>query len=321
MKQLIFIIILSALCFQACEEKLQSGSSPNIVLILADDLGYGDPTCYNPDSKIHTPNIDLLASEGMQFTDAHSPSAVCTPTRYSILTGRYSWRSRLKKGVLWAWDKPLIDKGKLTLPAMLKQKGYQTAAIGKWHLGWEWPVNDTMQVKKVNGKNVDYTKVIGGGPLNYGFDYYFGDDVPNFPPYTFIENNHVVDIPTITKPDSLFGIKGKMAEGWKLENVMPEITKRSVSFIHKAAKDKSKPFFLYFPLTAPHTPIAPLARFEGKSKAGRYGDFVYEVDWVVGEIMQALKESGADENTLVILPVTTALLREMGKIGQAQHNR
>ena len=273
--------------------------APNIVIILADDLGYGDPTCYNPDSKIPTPNIDKLASEGLQFTDAHSASAVCTPTRYSILTGRYCWRTRLKKSVLWAWDEPLINKNRLTLPEMLKEKGYQTAAIGKWHLGWEWPTSDTLDVKKQNGENIDYKLAIKGGPLAHGFDYYFGDDVPNFPPYTFIENEKVVEIPTIDKPNHLFGSKGKMTKNWKLEDVMPTITQKSVDYIDEASK-QAEPFFLYFALTAPHTPIAPLTKFKGKSKAGPYGDFVYEVDWCVGQVMNALKENGVDENTLVI---------------------
>ncbi len=194
MRKSIFLVFVLALIFQGCTRNSSSVSHPNIVIILADDLGYGDPTCYNPDSKIPTPNIDRLASEGMRFTDSHSASAVCTPTRYSLLTGRYCWRTRLKKSVLWPWDEPLINKERLTLPEMLKQKGYQTAAIGKWHLGWEWPITDSLSVKKVNGENIDYTQRIKGGPLANGFDYYFGDDVPNFPPYTFIENDKVMVI-------------------------------------------------------------------------------------------------------------------------------
>lgn len=292
------LILLLPVLFIGCTKKTEN-KLPNIVIILADDLGYGDPGCYNSESKIPTPNIDRLATGGLMFTDAHSASAVCTPTRYSILTGRYCWRTRLKKSVLWPWDKPLINKTRLTLPAMLKEKGYQTAAIGKWHLGWEWPANDTLSVKKQNGENVNYNKEIKGGPLDHGFDYYFGDDVPNFPPYTFIENNKVVEVPTVEKPDSLFGWKGKMQKGWKLEAVMPKITKKAIEYINKKSKSE-KPFFLYFALTAPHTPIAPLTQFNGKSKAGRYGDYVYEVDWTVGQIMDALKQSGADKNTLVI---------------------
>jgi len=275
-------------------------SRPNIVIILADDMGIGDPGCYNKDSKVETPNIDKLANEGMKFTDAHSASAVCTPTRYSLLTGRYSWRTRLKRGVLWSWDKPLIEDDRLTLPEMLRQNGYTTALIGKWHLGWNWPVTDSVLPTKNNGVSVDYSKPITGGPVDHGFDYYFGDDVPNFPPYTFIENRMVTVVPVADKPDSLFGREGKMAPGWRLENVMPEITRRSVRYIADASKEKTKPFFLFFSLTAPHTPIAPEDRFKGQSRAGAYGDYVHEVDFVVGEIMKALKQNGIEDNTLLI---------------------
>ncbi|TKG97370.1 hypothetical protein EYV94_02765 [Puteibacter caeruleilacunae] len=295
-----YLFSMTLLIALTCISKLQAqDTTPNIVIILADDMGYGDPTCYNPKSKIPTPNIDKLANEGMMFTDAHSASAVCTPTRYSILTGRYSWRTRLKKGVLWAWDKPLIKQERLTLPEMLKEKGYQTAAIGKWHLGWEWATNDTTPAIENDGANVDYNKEITGGPLAHGFDYYYGDDVPNFPPYTFIENEKVTKTPTVDKPNSMYGRKGKMADGWKLEDVMPQITAKSVDYINKASKSK-KPFFLYFALTAPHCPIAPLTKFKGKSEAGPYGDFVYEIDWCIGQVRQALKDNGVDENTIII---------------------
>ena len=184
------------------------------------------------------------------------------------------------------WEKPLIKNERLTLPEMLKEKGYQTGAIGKWHLGWNWPTHDSLAAKKENGNNVDYSMLITGGPIEHGFDYYFGDDVPNFPPYTFIENDKVTIKPTIIKPESLFGDNGIMAAGWKLEDVMPAITKKAVSYINEKSLS-GKPFFLYFPLTAPHTPIAPAEEFKGKSKAGLYGDYVSEVDWVVGQIIKA----------------------------------
>ncbi len=284
---------------------------PNIVIILADDMGFGDMACQNPDSKIPTPNLDRLASQGLRFTDGHSPSAVCTPTRYSLLTGRYCWRSRLKKHVLWPWDGPLIEPDRLTLPAMLKQHGYKTACIGKWHLGWDWPtadgtsVNDEIPLGKWNrevrepfGKRVDFTTPVGGGPTTRGFDYYFGDDVPNFPPYTWIENDRITKLPAEEKPKDMFGSPGPMAPDWELDAVMPRITAKAADYIKTHADDT--PFFLYFPLTAPHTPIAPAEDFQGKSEAGRYGDFVYQVDWTVGEIMRALEESGQAENTLLI---------------------
>ncbi len=179
---------------------------PNIVYILADDMGYGDLACQNPESKIPTPHLDKLASEGIRFTDAHSPSAVCTPTRYGILTGRYCWRSRLKRSVLWPWDKPLIEADRLTVGKLLKTHGYDTACIGKWHLGWDWPTTDGKEpvgIGKTNvknsGANVDFEKPIANGPTTRGFDYYFGTAVPNFPPYCFIENDRTVGIPTEKK--------------------------------------------------------------------------------------------------------------------------
>ena len=295
---LIFLAISPAVTAQPTASN--SAGLPNIVCILADDLGYGDVSSYNENSQLHTRHIDQLARQGVRFTDAHASSAVCTPTRYSLLTGRYAWRTRLKEWVLWQWDPPLIEPDRLTLPAMLKDKGYYTAAIGKWHLGWNWPTTDGISAKEMNGDNVDYTKPIEGGPLAYGFDYYFGDDVPNFPPYTFIENDKVVAKPTIIKPDSLFGAAGEMAEGWKLEDVMPAITRKAVETIEQAAQNPDQPFFLYFALTAPHTPIAPTDQFKNKSQAGPYGDFVMEVDWSVGQIMDALERNHLQENTLIL---------------------
>ncbi|GAA3552805.1 arylsulfatase [Snuella lapsa] len=299
----------------SCKKTIKNSKTipPNIVIILADDLGYGDPQIYNADSKIPTPNINRLAETGIRFTDAHTPSSVCTPTRYGLLTGQYAWRTELKKSVLWMWDKPLIAKNKLTLPKLLKTKNYATACIGKWHLGWRWPsnitngyMNDTIAIGdwELKGRNdlwkhIDFSKPLGGGPLEAGFDYYFGDDVPNFAPYTFFENNTLTKIPNQLKPQDMYGGTGPMAEGWKLENVMPEITKKAVNYIKKQSQTK-QPFFLYFALTAPHTPIAPNSNFRGKTEIGPYGDFVHQVDWSVGQIVEALKASGQFNNTLLI---------------------
>ena len=292
---------------------------PNIVLILADDMGFGDLACQNPESKIPTPNLDQLAQQGRRFTDAHSPSAVCTPTRYGLLTGRYCWRGALKEQVLWAWDGPIIEPDRLTVPGMLRQQGYSTACIGKWHLGWEWPaadgssVNDQtplgVQDPKIRdpfGEKVDFSRPIGSGPITRGFDYYFGDDVPNFAPYCFIENDRVMAQPTERKPAEMFGTPGPMAPGWRLDAVMPALTDKAVAYIEAVAgtvpfhKREDAPFFLYLPLTAPHTPIAPAPEFIGSSQAHRYGDFVHQVDATVGRILQALENSGQADNTLVI---------------------
>lgn len=292
---------------------------PNIVYILADDMGYGDVSCLNPGSKISTPNLDRLAQEGITFTDAHSGSAVCTPTRYGILTGRYCWRSPLKSSVLWPWDGPLIEPDRLTVGGFLKQHGYSTACIGKWHLGWDWATRDGSgmneeiplgkwdpAIRGALADKVDFSAEIKNGPVTRGFDYYFGDDVPNFPPYCFIENNRTIGLPSLMKPDTMYGNPGVMVEGWNLEEVMPALTRKAVEYIKAGAgeglfkRDRDKPFFLYFPLTAPHTPIAPTADFRGKSQAGAYGDFVQEVDWTVGQVMKALEEAGLAENTLLI---------------------
>jgi len=286
---------------------------PNIIYFLADDLGYGDLTCQNPESKIATPNIDRLAAEGIRFTDAHSPAAVCTPTRYGILTGRFCWRTQLKSGVLWPWDAPLIEADRLTVPSLLKKHGYHTACIGKWHLGWDWPtkdgtrINDTVpqgkgepKVREPWGDKIDFTKPIANGPTTRGFDYYFGTAVPNFPPYCFIENDRTVGIPTEKKPEGMFGHSGPMLPGWKLEKILPTLGDKAVEYIHKRAKTSETPFFLYFASTAPHTPIVPTEQFLGKSDAARYGDFVCEVDWTVGRILKALDDTGLADNTLVI---------------------
>lgn len=268
---------------------------PNVVYILADDLGYGDIGCYNPHSKIPTPNIDRLAVEGMRFTDAHSPSAVCTPTRYALLTGRYAWRTRLQRNVIGPFAPPLIASTQLTVAEMLRKQGYSTACIGKWHLGWGWP-------KVGEGGQRDFTKPIPDGPTTRGFDFYFGTDVPNYPPYVFIENDRTVGIPSANAPvgRDAFNIAGPMVPGWKLVEILPELERRAVETIETAAKS-GKPFFLYLPLTSPHYPVVPAPQFQGTSQAGEYGDFVVQTDHFVSKVLNALERFGAREDTLVFL--------------------
>ena len=288
-------------------------SRPNILVLYADDLGYGDLGCYNPDSKIPTPNLDRLSEEGMRFTDGHSSSGICTPSRYALLTGRHHWRKF--HGIVTQFGPSVIDEEQLTLPEILKARQYNTAAIGKWHLGWDWEAvrkNPSPRVEK--GKPVetpdsyDWTKSVPDGPLDHGFDYYFGDTVINFPPYCWIENDKVVQAPdTMMDTSKWKKIKegnwecrpGPMASDWDPYDNIPTTTRKGVDYIKAQAKEE-EPFFLYFAYPAPHAPIIPNDQFDGKSKAGPFGDFVYEVDDSIGQLLKALKQSGQSENTLVI---------------------
>jgi arylsulfatase A-like enzyme len=282
---------------------LSAATKPNLAFILADDLGYGDLGCYNRGSKIPTPHLDRLAAEGMRFTDAHSPSSVCTPTRYALLTGRYAWRTRLQRGVLGPWDPPLIAPGRLTVASLLRQHGYATACIGKWHLGWTWPTKDGRPPSSGADRlsNVDFTRPVADGPTTRGFDYYFGTDVPNYPPYCFVENDRTVGIPTLPDTGRADGFNrpGPMVPGWKLVDILPELTRRVVKWVEAAAKSEI-PFFLYLPLTSPHYPVVPSPDFKGKSQAGEYGDFVAQTDWTAGQVLEALQRAGVADRTLVI---------------------
>jgi arylsulfatase A-like enzyme len=301
-----FVISLLFLPFGLglCPLTFAAPAKPNIVFILADDLGYGDVGAYKKRaSKIPTPHLDRLAAEGMRFTDAHSPSSVCTPTRYALLTGRYAWRTRLQRGVLGPWDKPLIAPDRLTVGTLLQRHGYATACIGKWHLGMTWATKDGQPPSSATNSlsNVDFSKAITDGPTTRGFDLYFGTDVPNYPPYCFIENDRTVGVPSV--PDAgraeQFNRPGPMVPGWKLVNILPELTRRAVKWVEDTARS-GRPFFLYFPLTSPHYPVVPAPEFKGKSQAGDYGDFVVQTDWSVGQVLEALQRAGVAENTLVI---------------------
>ena len=291
---------------------------PNVLILYADDLGFGDLGCYNKKSRIPTPNLDRLASESVRFTDGHSSSGICTPSRFAMLTGRHHWRDF--HGIVNAFGGSVFKPERLTLPEMLKEKGYKTAAIGKWHLGWNWDAIRNKEVKAITVQEgrrkkqqlgpeaFDWTKSIPNGPLNHGFDYYFGDTVINFPPYCWIENDKVVKAPdTLMQTGKWKKIKeggwecrpGPMVTGWDPYENIPTTTKKGVDYIKEAAKAE-EPFFLYFAYPAPHAPIIPNDEFDGKSKAGPYGDFVYETDHSIGQLLQALKDSGQAENTIVI---------------------
>jgi arylsulfatase A-like enzyme len=270
------------------------GGPPHIDFVLADDLGWGDLGSYNPQSGVATPNADRLARDGVRFTDMHSPSAVCTPTRYGILTGRYSWRSRLKSGVLYGYSPNLIEPGRMTVAAMLQSRGYYTGAIGKWHLG----LGDK--------EETDYTQPLHPAPIDHGFDYFFGIPASlDMAPYVYVENDKVVEQPSAltegrNDPRGVFWRPGPIGPNFKIEEVLPTLTDRAMAFIRKRADVAGQPFFLYLPLTAPHTPWVPADEFRGKSKAGDYGDFVVQVDDALGQIMRTLDETGLAGNTLLI---------------------
>ena len=286
---------------------------PNIVLIMADDMGYGDVGCYNAESKIPTPHMDQLAGQGMRFTDAHTPSSVCTPTRYGLLTGRYCWRSRLKSSVLLGFDHPLIEKDRETIASLLKRHGYATACVGKWHLGLGWTTNDgnkgpwpdrSKDKPHAKGWGIDYARPLRGGPTTLGFDYFFGIAASNnMPPYCFIENDRVVGIPNIKKTPLNYGnTTAPMVAGWDDSQYGPNFTEKAVAFIDQhQAKQADKPFFLYFPSQAPHRPCVPPDFVRGKSQAGRRGDMVIEFDWSVGQILKTLKRHKLTENTIVLV--------------------
>jgi len=284
---------------------------PHIIYILCDDLGYGDLTCNNPDSKIPTPNIDRLASEGLRFTDMHATSAVCTPSRYSILTGRYCWRTHLKSSVLWPWDGPLVEPDRPTVASLLRDEGYRTACIGKWHLGLEWTKKDgtcaaddfepgkmMIPARIAVNEQIDFNAPLRGGPVDCGFQRYSGVDVPNFPPYTWFEQDRLAVAPTEYPEGHTYGFKGYAAPDWEHKKMVPQFVEWAKDEIDGASDEQ--PLFLWLTLTSPHTPICPNEEFIGRSGAGKYGDFVVEVDWVVGEIMEALQRKGIADNTLLI---------------------
>lgn len=310
MRFLKLIILLAAMAAFA-HHAVAETARPNIVLILADDFGVGDIQAHYPDNKIATPHLDRLVSQGMSFSDAHSPSAVCSPTRYGLLTGRYAWRTRLQEWVIAAYEPPLIAKDRPTLPGLLKKHGYHTECIGKWHLGWNWPGRQPSRMTEVpNGqKNLTwhFEKLVKGGPIDRGFDYFFGVDLPNLPPFTFIENDRVAPLPTasyvhdpnegVVMPRGFVG--APMAPDWKFDAILPELTARAVRRIHQLAEAK-QPFFLYFSMTSPHEPVVPSKRFKGKSGIAPIADFVMETDWSAGQVIKAVDDAGIADNSIVI---------------------
>lgn len=290
---------------------------PNIVFIMADDMGYGDVGYYNADAKIPTPNMDRLAREGMCFSDAHSPSAVCSPSRYGVLTGRYCWRSSLKEGALANYEPPIIDTDRLTVAGLLRQAGYDTACIGKWHLGFRYMLQDGQMldfgptlpwpgVNRALEETIDFTKPVTGGPLESGFDYFYGTSscATAQPPYGFIENDRFLDPPSVYHEDFLFTSRpGMMSASWDHKDADPVFCHKAVEYIERRARSDT-PFFLYLNPSSPHEPctdsvVPEFAR--GKSNAGPRGDMVWLVDWMVGQVMDALERTGKAGNTLLFV--------------------
>ena len=303
---LLFLALLMSTPLTSLHAAERKPENPNIVYVLADDLGYGDVQCLNPQrGRIKTPNLDRLAAQGMTFTDAHSGSSVCTPTRYGVLTGRYAWRTRLQSGVLYGFAPPLIAPGRLTVPAFLKQHGYSTACVGKWHLGMTLALDgesdrkDTIDRQEV--ASVDWSKPIKDGPTSCGFDTYFGISASlDMPPFVYIEKDRFTQPANHTKK---FIREGPAAADFEAADVLPTFARKACETIAARAADAKtgKPFFLYLPLNAPHTPILPSKEWQGKSGLGDYGDFVMQTDAVVGDVLEALERNGLAENTLVIV--------------------
>ena len=279
---------------------------PNVVLILADDLGYGDVRPLNPGSSIPTPAFDGLAEAGMTFTDAHSPSAVCTPTRYGVLTGTYCWRTRLKSGVLGGYSTPLLDPDQPTLATLLTGAGYQTAAVGKWHLGMALPKTeeDANTSAWAGDPGIDFGGVITDGPTHHGFGSYFGVTASlDMAPYVYVRDDRFEAQPTAQQPGQPFPHfvrKGPRSIDLRLENVLDDLAREAVSFIEGAAAG-DRPFFLYMPLTAPHKPTLPHDHFRGSTGLGEYGDFIEQVDWTIGRVLRALDDEGVASETLVVV--------------------
>lgn len=321
------LVSILSICVTASGAEPHEQLRPNIVVILADDLGFGDVHANNPQrGRIPTPNMDHLAADGMRFTDCHSSSGVCSPSRYTLLTGRYHWRTRLQAGIVNVWGAPLIAADRLTIGTLAQQCGYATACVGKWHLGREWPITAEQQkyFQDFGGQpggggdvatlitpahreawNAVFSQRIPAGPTERGFGEYFGTDVPNWPPYCFIEGDHTVGIPSELLPAAKLvtnqaSLQGPALPDWQLEGILPALADRACRFIEMQTTAR-QPFLLYLPLTSPHTPLAVNESWQGKSGLhNAYADLVMETDAVIGRVLDTLSATGVEQNTLVL---------------------
>lgn len=288
---------LTLLLVQVCilNNSSFAAERPNVIFMMADDLGYGDVQANNPQSRIPTPNLDRVAQEGMRFTDAHSPSAVCTPTRYGVVTGRYSWRGALKRGVLNGYGASLIEPNRPTVATLAKSAGLDAAVIGKWHLGLDFQRNEANEI--------NFEAPLVRGPTHYDFDRFFGIPASlDFPPYIYMKDDQIIE-PATARQEKIdfpkFVREGERQPGFDPETCLDRLTQEAVTYI-EARAHANDPFFLYFPLTAPHKPVWPAERFRGSTELGPYGDFVAQTDWVVGQILGVLDRFDLAENTLFL---------------------
>ena len=319
----VFLVIGMSCRTQKNEQSVSNKKSPpNIIVILADDLGYGDISAYHQDNKIKTVNIDKLAADGMRFTDAHTPSSVCTPTRYGLLTGRYNWRTKLKQGVLQGRSKALIPSSRSTIASLLQDNGYNTAFIGKWHLGWDWALKDETK-SKITYANIDFTKDIKNSPNDVGFDYSYGHcGSLDMAPYVYVENYKITEIPdTVTVSKHKYGKwrRGPTSRDFIHDDVTPNFFRRGMKFIKEQSKEKN-PFLLYLPLPSPHTPILPTEEWQGKSGLNPYGDFVLMIDNYMGQLIKSVEDAGISDNTIIIFTTDngcspTAQFKELAEKG------
>jgi len=302
------VLLLVSCNHEKKETKSEEEKKPNIIYVLADDLGYGDIKAFNPNGKIKTPYLDKLAAEGMKFTDAHTSSAVCTPTRYGIITGRYNWRSRLKNGVLTGTSNALIPQSRTTVASFLKKNGYHTGFIGKWHLGWDWAKADQDSVfgsgwNPKDFKNIDFSKPVTNSPNDLGFDYAYGHSGSlDMAPYVYVENGMPTAVPdtvTVDKGKYTWWREGPTSPDFIHADVTPNFFRRSFNFISESAK-KEEPFFLYLALPSPHTPILPTEEWLGKSELNPYADFMMQIDDFMGKLSATIEAAGIAENTIVI---------------------
>ncbi|GAB5555253.1 MAG: arylsulfatase [Saprospiraceae bacterium] len=292
-----------------CQTTKQAPKSPNIIVILLDDLGYGDFSIYAEANKIKTPHIDQIAKEGIYFTDAHTPSSVCTPTRYGLLTGRYNWRSRLKNGVLTGKSKALIPNDRTTIASILQSSGYHTAFIGKWHLGWDWALR-AKQDTTGEGWNssdfdfIDFAKPVTNTPNDLGFDYSYGHSGSlDMAPYVYVENGQATALPdtvTVNTGKYSWWREGPTSPDFIHEQVTPNFFEKGIQYIQEQSEEPN-PFFLYLPMPSPHTPILPTQKWQGSSGLNPYADFVLMIDDYIGQIAATLETQGIAKETLLII--------------------